>query len=265
MQVFRWTGWVLILLGGALLGLFATYIGDNSIAALTTDLGLNGLGFYLVATIGSAAISWGYILVKTASRPELHVPVGVGSALGFIALAFMRLWAIMSGDPAFEPFAAFLPGEVILFLAIAIALLQVSIDFWGRLKDVYFSFRTAPGWVQAWVMLILAPINMVPFFLYGMTQHPLAGWTAFGFTFVLIWNVAIVIYERGVSKLTSVPHLPPWIPLQIYAGMWLFVWGGLSPLMTAFAWAYFVIVGISNVLDIYDTARWLRGDRAVMA
>lgn len=47
--------------------------------------------------------------------------------------------------------------------------------------------------------------------------------------------------------------------------MWLFVWGGLTPVLTAFAWAYFVIIGISNLFDAYDTWRWFRGERAIMA
>lgn len=266
MQTFRLTGWSLILLGSAFLTVFAVYIGDRSILApMAEAYGLNGMGFYLAATVGSAIIGWGYILIKAASNPELRVPVGVGSALGFVALSVMRLWAVLSNDPAFEPFAGLLPGEVLILFVAAIALLQASVNVGGRLKDAFLSFRKAPMWVQMWVNFLLSPVNIAAFVIYGMTQHPLAGWAALGFTFVLISNMAVLIYERGVSKLTSVPHLLPWLPMQIYTGMWLFVWGGMSPLVTQFAWAYFIIIGISNIFDVYDSLRWLRGEREVMA
>lgn len=43
-----------------------------------------------------------------------------------------------------------------------------------------------------------------------------------GFTFVVLTNMTLVLYERGISTLTSLPHLIPWVPLQIYTGFRLF-------------------------------------------
>lgn len=261
--LFRWTGVALVVLGAALFSLLGLHVGGIEVAPLRAA-GVNGVGSYLAATCGAAMIGWGSILIAAAARAELWFPVGFGTGLGFVGLALVRLWASLSADPAFAFFAMLLPGEVVLFLALAIAFLQASMGVWGRLKDAFFSLRAAPGWVQLWVWLFLLPANMGGVVLYGLTHHPLAGWVALGFLFVVLANMALVLYERGISRLTSLPHLIPWVPLQIYTGVWLFAWGGLSPTMTLFAWFYFVVIGISNAFDAYDTWRWFRGERAVL-
>ena len=68
----------------------------------------------------------------------------------------------------------------------------------------------------------LLPANISGCVLYGLTNHPLPGWNALGFTFVVLTNMTLVLYERGISTLTSLPHLIPWVPLQIYTGFRLF-------------------------------------------
>lgn len=137
-----------------------------------------------------------------------------------------------------------------------------GLDLAGRFMDAFRSLNAAPLWVRVWVWCGLLPVNGAALWLWNTTGHPLAMWTGIGFLFVICTNMPIALYERGISKLTSLPHLIPWIPGQIYAGYWLFMRGdALSSPMTVFAWAYFVIIGVSNVFDIYDTFRWFRGER----
>ena len=123
------------------------------------------------------------------------------------------------------------------------------------------------GWVQVWVWAFLLTANGAALYLAATTRHPLPGWAAVGFVFVVLTNMTIVLYERGISRLTSLPHLIPWVPLQVYAGYWLFARGDVlaqTPLIHAFAWFYFIVIGISNVFDAYDTVRWFRGERQVL-
>lgn len=262
--LFKYVGLTLILLGTGLFFALGVYLGGIGAASIAS-FGLNGMALYLGATAGSVMIGWGTILMLSAQHSNLHSPVGLGTGLGFLALALMRLWVALSGHTDFAKVAGLLPGEVVLFSAVSLLFFQVSFGFWERLKDGFWSLCAAPVWVQTWIWLFLLPANMASLVLYGMTKHPLPGWIALGFMFVVLTNMAIVLYERGISKITSLPHLIPWVPLQIYTGLWLFVWDGLSGTLIVFAWAYFVIIGISNVFDAYDTWRWFRGERDIMA
>ncbi len=261
--LFSWVGWSLIVLGTTLFFLLGAHLGGVTVAPFQ-QIGVSTIGYYLGATAGSVMIGWGAILVATARHVNMHASVGLGSGLGFLALALMRLWAALSGNPDLTAFAIMLPFETVLFLCLALSLFQISFDLWSRLVDAFRSLNAAPTWVQIWVWFFLLPINMASFVLYGTTKHPLPGWIALGFMFVILSNMSIVLYERGVSKITSLPHLIPWVPLQLYTGLWLFAWGGLSPVLTVFAWACFAVIGISNLFDAYDTIRWFRGEREVM-
>lgn len=262
-QLYLWTGAVLVGVGTVLFLLLGAHLGGFVVQPVV-DAGINGMGLYLGATAGSAMIGWGAILVRSAPHSELHGAVGFGTGLGFLALALMRFWVVLSGHDDFTTVAALLPVEVIVFMILAFMFFQASFGFWPRLSDAFFSLNAAPGWVQIWVWFFLLPVNMASFFFYGFTKHPLPGWVALGFMFVVLCNMAIALYERGISKITALPHLIPWIPLQLYTGYWLFVWGGLTPALATFAWAYFIIIGISNLFDAYDTFRWFRGERAIM-
>ncbi|MDX8354515.1 hypothetical protein [Cognatiyoonia sp. IB215182] len=261
--LFQIVGLLLICLGTALFLALGAHLGGVR-TELVAAAGVNAMGLYLGATAGSVMIGWGTILMLTARRTDLHGPVGLGTGLGFLALSLMRLWIALAAHEDFSAIAILMPGEIVLFLALAIAFFQAAFDFWSRLVDAFRSLNAAPIWVQIWVWSFLAPVNMASFVFYGFTNHPLPGWIALGFMFVLLSNMSIVLYERGISKITSLPHLIPWVPLQIYAGYWLFVWGDLSPSLAVYAWAYFVIIGISNVFDLYDTYRWVRGERAIL-
>lgn len=152
-----------------------------------------------------------------------------------------------------------------MFFVLAIVCFQVGAGFWARLKDAFASLCAAPLWVQIWVWTGLLPVNMAALYLYAVSSHPLPGWTALGFMFVVVTNMTLVLYERGVSKLTSLPHLIPWIPGQIYAAYWLFYRSDeLTLTLTIYAWAYSIVIGISNLFDAYDTWRWFRGERGII-
>ncbi len=264
--VFATAGSALILAGGVLVLIFGLTIGGQ-ISSPLHAISLSGAGHYLGTTTGSVLIAWGTILFATRRMPvAVQQAVALATGIGFLALCTLRLWAALGHDPTLQPLLALLIAEAVLYLAVAILFFEIGVSVLGRLGQVWWSLAATPLWVQVWVWLFLLPVNMAAIVLYAMTAHPLAGWAALGFGFVVLTNGPLTVYERGISRLTSLPHLVPWIPLQIYCGYWIV----LRPADLAaaaeiqiFAWAYFCIIGISNVFDAYDTVRWFRGERAI--
>ena len=125
--------------------------------------------------------------------------------------------------------------------------------------DIWSSFRRMPGWVQIWVAFILAPVNVATL---AMLAQPWGGWVAGLAIGGMLPNLAIMAYERGLSKLMALPHILIWTPLVIYLGALLAgsgAEGGISPFLAAL----FVVNAISLAFDFPDFIKWLRGDRAI--
>ncbi len=261
---FAIAGVALIVLGATLFFLLGAYLGGIE-PGIARAIGVDGVGYYFGATAGSAMIGWGSILLATRHADAAQSGVALGTGFGLLALALMRLWTALAGNAALASFAILLPGETVVFLACALWFFHLSFGFFDRLRDGLRSLRAAPIWVQVWVWAFLLPVNLASFGVYARTGHPLAGWAALGFVFVVLTNMTLVVRERGISRLTSLPHLIPWVPLQIWAGALIFLPNAdMQPEVLVFAWAYFLIVGVSNLFDAYDTLRWFRGEREVL-
>lgn len=129
-----------------------------------------------------------------------------------------------------------------------------------RWRDVLRSFRALPTWVQWWVAAVLVPVNAAPFFfLHTMTGQ--AG--ALASTLVIAGNVPLMLAQRGMSRLLSVPHLLAWVPLvSLLAARLAFV-DDMSRAETLLALALLAVNGVSLVLDTVDAWRWLCGQRDV--
>jgi len=131
-----------------------------------------------------------------------------------------------------------------------------------RLRQSWHSFRRLPLWIQVWVGVILIPVNAVAFFLldYGIGQI-----AAMAAAFVVATNIPIMLRERGMSKLMSLPHLFAWIPLLVVLVLRLGDQSGTAPMALVeqvYAAVLVVVNGISLLFDALDSWRWLRGDRA---
>ncbi|MCC7248604.1 MAG: hypothetical protein IT473_08270 [Lysobacter sp.] len=129
-----------------------------------------------------------------------------------------------------------------------------------RLFDAWASFRTLPRWVQAWVGLCLVPVNLAPFFMLHTATGRAA---ALAMSVVIVTNVPILLWERGMSKRLSLPHLVAWVPLCLWLGLRLVSDAPMSQSETALAWTLFVVNIVSLAFDAIDSAKWLRGDRAI--
>jgi len=115
--------------------------------------------------------------------------------------------------------------------------------------EIWNSFRATPGWVQVWIMLVLGPINMASLFFLN---EPMGMLIAFLANIGMLLNIPVMIYDRGVSKLMSIPHLLPWTALVLVI---LFNRPEATGLL--------IINIISLVFDYVDSMKWIKGDRAI--
>ncbi len=131
-----------------------------------------------------------------------------------------------------------------------------------RMNDIWRSLRSLPAWVQIWVVGILVPVNVLPFFLLDTRVGMAAALAAL---FVAATNGPLMWIYRGMNKVLSIPHLIAWAPLEIYLLMLLADSGfraEAGDVELGLAVLLLTINGISLVFDVIDSAKWMAGDRA---
>lgn len=131
----------------------------------------------------------------------------------------------------------------------------------ARLKAVWRSFMGMPRWVRIWVTL-LATTNLASL---GFLDTAIGFWTAVAFGVVAAFNMPMMIIQSGLTRLMSFPHFV-WVPLLIFIYPKLFGADALEPgsAVYIFGLAVFTVNGISLLFDVYESVRWLRGDREVL-
>jgi hypothetical protein len=118
-------------------------------------------------------------------------------------------------------------------------------------------------WVIVWVLLVLIPVNTLSFAVF---DTPSGQWAAIAWILVVAANTGTLLYFGGITKSMSLPHLVAWGPLEIYLLIRL-AGGEMETASTEFRYAVLLVAvnGISLVFDVYDSYRWLRGEREVAA
>jgi len=111
--------------------------------------------------------------------------------------------------------------------------------------------------VQIWVALILVPVNMLSLLFLNEPKGILIAALAVG---GMMPNIAIMLAERGLSKMMALPHLLIWIPLLLILWSQL---GAVTGGYQTFLWLLFAVDGLSLAFDIPDAWKWWKGDRAV--
>jgi len=130
----------------------------------------------------------------------------------------------------------------------------------ARLRDCGASFQSLPLWVRLWVGAVLVPANSLPFFFLDTATGQIAAWAAL---FVAVTNAPIMLQQRGMSRLMSVPHLLAWFPLVAWLVLRLAGATPLSVAETALAWLLLIVNSLSLVFDVLDTWRWFAGERDI--
>ena len=123
--------------------------------------------------------------------------------------------------------------------------------------DIFNSLRALPIWVQIWVFIILVPVQVASLLFLS---EPLGVWIAILAILGMMPNIFIILYERGFSKLMSIPHLLPWTGLVL-----LIIFARLegSAGFEVYLWVLLVITSISLIFDYIDALKWWKGDRSV--
>ena len=130
-----------------------------------------------------------------------------------------------------------------------------------RLSDIWQSLRSLPGWVKVWVLAILVPVNIVPFFFLDTATGLAASLAA---VFVAVTNMPLMWIYRGMNKVMSIPHLFAWFPLSIYLLLCLAddsYRENMASTEQVMVLVLLVVNGISLVFDAVDSWKWIRGDR----
>jgi len=123
--------------------------------------------------------------------------------------------------------------------------------------EIWNSFRATPGWVQVWMVFLLVPINMASMCFINEPKGMLIAFLA---NIGMLLNIPVMIYDRGVSKLMSIPHLLPWTGLVLLI---IFNRPEATGLYDTFLWALLIINLISLAFDYVDALKWIKGDRAI--
>lgn len=124
--------------------------------------------------------------------------------------------------------------------------------------EIWQSFRRMPKWVQIWVAIVLAPVNMASVFFLG--SDPAGPWITGLAWLGMLFNLPIMIRERGLSRAMAFPHILFWTPMVLVLVSALETVGGT---FSAYLWLLLIVNLISLTFDFVDARRWLRGDRAI--
>ena len=124
--------------------------------------------------------------------------------------------------------------------------------------DIWRSFRAIPLWVQIWIVVLLMPINLATLAFWGQPNGALITVLAIG---GMALNLPIMVVERGLSKLMSLPHVLLWTPLVVIVAV--MIGGPLDPAFKTFLWILLLLDVISLAFDFPDIWKWWKGDRSV--
>jgi hypothetical protein len=136
------------------------------------------------------------------------------------------------------------------------------------LHDIGRSWRALPAWVKIWLFFLNAVFLASPLVMAGDPGLPivLGLYLASGpFLF------AFMLTQRGLSRALGTAHLMPWVPLVLYlvfrltgAGKGPAIHWNEEPLLWSYSLLLLTTVVICLAFDLYDWARWVRGDKALM-
>ena len=124
--------------------------------------------------------------------------------------------------------------------------------------DIWTSFSSMPFWVQAWMMLLLVPANLLSLLFLDQSIGKLIAMLAVG---GILPNIAVLFYERGFSKLMALVHVLPWSALVV-----IILTNRHS--ITETYETYLLILAAINIIslafDIPEAVQWIKGKRGTL-
>jgi hypothetical protein len=126
------------------------------------------------------------------------------------------------------------------------------------ISEIWHSYRRLPLWVQAWVSVILVPVNAASL---AFLSEPWGLWLAAMAVGAMLCNGVIMLVERGFSKLMALPHVLAWTPM-LGLVLWLLP-QDIAPAYRVYLLILLAVDAVSLVFDVTDTRKWLSGDRKI--
>ena len=118
----------------------------------------------------------------------------------------------------------------------------------------------APLWVRLWMTCLLIPVNLASLFFLGAEQGLLVSSLAIG---GILLNTPITIYDQGMSKLMTLPHILLWTPL-IAVSIAILSKGSGNSSYDIYLWVLVATNAVSLFFDYPDFIKWLKGDRGIL-
>lgn len=216
----------------------------------------------LVLPIGAVLVLNGLHLAWASTRvrpiwPEI-LWFSLGDMLWWLAslgLLALGIWITSPAGTVAAWGTALLVAGLGLWQMLEVGRARTGLPAKAHLARIGQSWLGLPLWVKVWLFGLNAVFLLaVAFIPSEMARVVLTGYVASG---PLLAGIAFA--QGGLSRLAGLGHLVPWLPMLI--------WLGTNPSTgPAAAYAAMVIActGICLAFDVYDTARWLRGERAVI-
>ena len=222
-----------------------------------------GLGIMLLANAGHL------VLASMRSRP--HSAEVIWFALGDMAWWLASLGLIAAGvwvTSAPGIALAFLVGSGVAALGTAQLFMlgreMSGLTASGHWRRIGRSWLSLPTWVKVWLFMLNAVFLAAPAFLpWGAASVVLIAYVASG---PLLLGFAV--HSGGLTRAMGIGHLLPWGPLLVWLALQAGMFDGhlmqASPVQFAYVWLFGVTIAVCLAFDLYDIARWLRGDRDIL-
>ncbi len=175
--------------------------------------------------------------------------------LGALGLAATRTWVETPGGTVAAWAVAIVVAGLGLWQLTELGRARTGLGARPHLARIGRSWMGLPLWVRLWLFglngVFLAALAFVP---SDMARVVLTGYVASGPLLA-----AFALAQGGLTRAAGLGHLLPWVPML----GWLaadFPAGAQG----VYAGVLAVCAAICLGFDVYDTARWLKGERAVI-
>ncbi len=217
-----------------------------------------GLGIGLLVNGGHLALA--------AMRKRLRRAEVLWFALGDMAWWLASLALIAAGIWITMPLGVALAALTAVFVAgigatqlFLLGLERSGLSARAQWLQIGQSWLSLPVWVKTWLFALNAVFLAAPAFLPWQTASVvLIAYVASGPLLI-----GFVAYAGGLTRATGIGHLVPWPPLLV----WLVMQPGLldgNALGFGLAALLAGMIAVCLVFDLYDVARWLRGERKIL-
>ncbi len=135
---------------------------------------------------------------------------------------------------------------------------------WKRIGRSWLGMKT---WVKVWLFFL----NGVFLAAFAFAHDPVAFWTltAYGASGPLL--LVMMRVQGGLTRLLGIAHLIPWLPLVAYLIVRLStsafgpqIAAATDPTLFAYVAVLLASVGVCLGFDLWDTGRWLAGERFIL-